>query len=310
MKKIKITCLGLLALSLGFTSCQEDESLTRANNRPIASLDSASVTTTEGQPATFTLNLDKAIHDAVEFRVEVVGGTAVEGVDFNMDNYGPASIFEGAFGYLGAMSPYVTTQDFTINTIADIYPEETKTIELKFTSVLNAKGYIDDLFLTVNIENFVQPNDDVSIRLEWDDAASANGSFAGCDIDYDLEVYDGGFGLFADSYYDCPELIVIADTAPDGNYFVVPSLYDLGGTPDTAADAVNLPFKLVIYKAGIWYNEMDFNDPAFNSFDGVGAATLGAVLVKTGTSFELQDGNGDTISTGKMGLPQFTSSRK
>lgn len=313
MKNKFLNIFAISALTAGaflMTSCNEDETLVRKGKPGMTiSQNGTSTTITEGEDIVITFNLEYALKDATQVRVEF-NGDGVTYSDFNgttMDSAGGG--FYGGEGFYISIPAFTDTYTYNLGTVQDVFPESDETATLTFYSA--AKGYATiDQEMTVTMNNYVQPNDDVSIRLEWDDAASTNGEFAGCDIDYDLEVYDGGFGLFADSYYDCPELIVIADTAPDGNYFVVPSLYDLGGTPDTAADAVNLPFKLVIYKAGIWYNEMDFNDPAFNSFDGVGAATLGAVLVKTGTSFELQDGNGDTISTGKMGLPQFTSSRK
>jgi len=292
------------------TSCNEDETLVR-KGKPAISLAENGTTTAvvEGDDIVMTFNLDYALKDATQVRVEF-SGDGVTYSDFNETTINDAGGgFFGGEGFFINIPAFTETFTYNFKTVQDIFPEANEEVTFKFYSAAKAYATIDQE-MTVTMTNYVQPNDDVTIRLEWPNAASTNGDFSGCDIDYDLEVYDGGFGLFDDSYYDCPEVIVLAETAPDGNYFVVPSLYDLGGTPDTAADAVNLPFKLVIYKAGLWYNEIDFNDPAFNSFDGVGAATLGAVLVKTGTSFELQDGNGDTISTGRMGLPQFTSSRK
>jgi len=291
------------------SSCNEDETLVREGKPVITIAENAtSKTIVEGESFDITFNLSYPLQHATQVRVDFTG----EGLtysDFNETTIASAGGgFFGGEGFYIEIPAFTDTYTYSFKTVEDIFPEDNETAKLTFFSAAKAYATIDQE-MTVTLDNYTQPNNDVTIELRWDTAASTNGAFSGCDIDFDLDLYDGGFAPFDDSWYDCPEVITIAEGAPDDTYYVVPSIYDLGGAPDSAAETVNLPFKLVIYKAGIWYNEIDFDTPDFNSTTGGGAA-LGAVLVKTGTSFELIDANGDTVSTGKMSIPQFTSLRK
>lgn len=305
-----------LALSLGLVtlSCQEDETLARSV-KPVVSLDySGPNTIMEGDQVQFTLNVDKASQHRIDFRISLEEGSTGSVSDIQhggiSDDFFAPDEFFAAFGLQGAIAPYTTSQTFTLIANKDLFPEDTEKFKVRVSSISKGEGFIDDLMFEFNVDNYAQPNHDLTIELQWPDAASTNEEFAGCDIDFDLDLYDGFFGAYDNSWYDCPESITIPEGAPDDTYYVVPSIYDLGGTPDTIEDMVNLPFRLVIAKQGIWYNEIDFNLDDFNSNSGTGAATLGAVLVKTGNTFELQNADGNTISTGKMAMPEFKSRRK
>jgi len=302
MKKIKTTCLGLFALSLGFISCQEDDSLPLANNKPVVTFASNNVTTTEGQPGVFTLNLSKAIHHSVQFRVEVVGGTAVEGVDFDMSTFGAASIFEGAFGYLGSVSPYMSSQDFSINTIADVDPEETKTVELKISSVQEAKGLIQPQIVTINIENYVA--DDLTASLNWS-GTYLSGGVEACDadsvLDFDLELLDSGANYIQTSYSNCPEMLTILGTDADDTYTIDVSLWTNNGY--NTGSVTNIPVTITFTKAGVYSETYDLSSlyplAAGGDQDGNVNAYNTFTVIKTGNVYTVTDPNATQVVSGK-----------
>lgn len=315
-KFLKIFTLSALTIGgLFVTSCNEDETLDR-KGKPTLTLASNSATVTEGENAEITFNFDFAIKDPAHVRIEIqpVSTASDNDVSWGIPTVASAGGgFFGGEGYFLTIPAFTDTFTYTLPAIQDLFAEGTETLELKFYSA--GKGYakIDQTF-TLTIDNYAQPNDDLLVRLEWGSTSfTDNGgdTVSGCDIDFDLEIYDGG-GLAYDSYYDCPENITIPETAADGTYAIVPSLWTTGVAP--TADRQDLPIKIIVAKQGVWYNEIDLNLAEFNAADGGldqgngGAIALGALLVKNGTTFTLQDATGTDISTGR--LANLTSNRK
>lgn len=306
----------LVAGSIFTTSCNEDESLQR-KGKPTLTLASNAATVTEGESAPITFDFEFAIKDPAHVRIEIVGGTGSEAdVSFGLPTIDQAGGgFFGGEGYFLTIPAYTDSYTFDLATVQDLFPEDAETVELKFFSA--GKGYakIDQTF-TVTINNYVQPNDDVTIRLEWPSTSfvdNGGDTVSGCDIDFDLEIYDAG-GVAYDSYYDCPENIVMPETAADGTYAIVPSLWTTGVAQTT--ERQDLPVRIIVAKQGVWYNEVDLNLPEFNAADGGldqgngGAIALGALLVKNGTTFTLQDATGTDISTGRLANFNITPNRK
>ncbi|PHS03773.1 MAG: hypothetical protein COA88_15055 [Kordia sp.] len=301
LNKLKATSLGLIALSLGLASCQEDESLQKANNRPVVTLESNNITVTEGQDAVFALNLSEAINHPVEYRIEVIGGTAVEGVDFNMGNFSAGDFYYGAYGYANAVSAHNTTQNFNITTIADVLPEDTKTIEFKFSPYQKMAGTIENLFLTVNIENLV--SDDLTTTLNWsgDYLGATDVCDTGAGLDFDLELYTSAGGAPTQvSYTDCPEVITIAGTDADDTYDLDASLWLSNG--NTSATITNIPVSITFTKAGFFSETVDLSATFPLADGGLDEGNSNAIktytIVKSGTIYTISDGTSQIV-TGK-----------
>ncbi|NQY29741.1 MAG: hypothetical protein HRT69_09735 [Flavobacteriaceae bacterium] len=301
LNKLKATSLGLIALSLGFTSCQEDESLQKANNRPVVTIESNNITVTEGQDAVFALNLSEAINHPVEYRIEVIGGTAVEGVDFNMSNFSAGDFYYGAYGYASAVSAHSTTQNFSITTIADVLPEDTKTIELKFSPYQKMAGTIENLFLTVNIENLV--SDDLTTTLNWsgDYLGATDVCDAATGLDFDLELYASAGGApVKTSYGDCPEAITITGTDADDTYDIDASLWQSNG--NTSGTITNIPVSITFTKVGFFSETIDLSTTFPLADNGLNEGNNNAIktfsIVKLGTIYTINDG-ATQVATGK-----------
>ncbi len=313
----KLAVTVFTAASLFTVSCQEDESLIRANDRPIATLAANTISADEGNCAKFTINLSKAIQDAVEFRIEVIGGTAEEGVDFDMDNFDGTSIFEGEFGYIGTIAPYQTSQEFSINTILDADVEGIETIDFKLTSILAAEGYINDLVFTVNLSDFVPTTLDV--LLDFDGSITVDGNaYDKCNLDFDIFISDSetsNTDIIHNWDGPCNELLSAgggselldndtnnwADTC-DATYYVWIDLWDASGAP-AVTNHEDVPMDLVftIVTGGV-SNDITLSLPSLyrtddqDSNNGTGGEKLAAKIVIHGNSYIITDNAGNVIN--------------
>lgn len=305
MKKNKLIIKSLLALSIvyfSFSACQEDEGLPRNNDKPLVTLENDIITVNEGENATFKLIASKAINDPIQFKIEVVEGSAIDGEDFDMSNFGIPSVYEGEFGYIGSIPAYSQSAEFDIITIIDELPEDTEYVKFKITSVLQAKGFFnEETYLTVYINNTA--TDDLTMRFSWSGTFQSGGeSVDFCDIDLDLELYQGdGSQPILTSYNDCPEQIVLESSMPDGEYYLIASLW----TTEGYNEPINIPAIMNFFKAGTTFN---------NSFDvseyfpmaaggyqqGNPDPTTYYVIIKTGTTFTIIDQTETVVAEGRM----------
>ncbi|WP_299889833.1 hypothetical protein [uncultured Lacinutrix sp.] len=148
----------LLTFSFSITSCNEDETLVR-EGKPTLSLAAKSTTATEGENVSMDFELSFPIGSISQVRVEVVGGTAVEGEDYSfnlgtVDDQGGG--FFGGDGYYAEMPAYLTSytlSDF-ITIAENNQAESAETIQLRLFSVSKAEALVDDTFtITINPHN-------------------------------------------------------------------------------------------------------------------------------------------------------------
>lgn len=71
-----------LTVLLGFTSCMDDDQDYPAENKPIATMDMTSANIAEGETVTFTVNLDKAIYNASDFKIDLLTSSSGDMEDF------------------------------------------------------------------------------------------------------------------------------------------------------------------------------------------------------------------------------------
>lgn len=311
-KKFSKNIITLVALTfLILSSCNTDESLPRQGNKPEVTLESDNITVNEGETATFRLNLSRAINDAVDFKIEVVGGTAIDGEDFDMSQFDIPSIYEGDFGYLGQIPAYQAFADFNIDTFFDDGFEDLETVKFKISTVLEGKGLIaNETYLTLNINNSV--SNDLSIRLNWDGTfESAGETVDNCDLDFDLELYNQDGDVIEFSYSNCPESLTLSATdLADGTYALYISLWTTGGYFEN----INIPVNVNFFKQGTAFNVTNNLSEFFpmqdgGLLDGNTSAGIEYTITKSGTVFTITNLDGDTVFQARQSK-RIRSSRK
>ena len=299
MKKIinfKYTFLGAIML-LSAISCTDDDQSYPDPNKPIATVDTNSITINEGESATVTLTLDKVIGDEIDYKIEVVGGDATDGDDFQIvadDDYPEFDL--GPAGYRLTIPAGASSRTFQINGLNDIYVDGSESVRLKITSAGNGNGLLEngEEFITVNLNN--QTSQDFYVGLAWSgtyvDADGDEHDF--CDFDLDLEIYTDVFGLVATSYSSCPEEITVpANALADGNYYLVPSFYD-NDTGVAPATNVQIPATITFAKPGIDVAQIDISDVWDYETGGFEQGNPDAYLVRyllniSGTTYTVTD---------------------
>lgn len=319
MKKIKLYNKALLVTLLAvFASCNDDEDATSQRGiKSVISADIVNFSVVEGETVTIDLTTDLPNNDVMDYKLELVGGTGsyndftTTGTETTLDDGW------GLIGYKFEFPAYASSASFDITTVFDFLPEGTETLVFKLSSMGNAKGLIAENSQTITINVTNATSDDVVAVVDWaqnsfnahgnlvegtyDDAAGDSHAF--CDYDFDLEIYDAGFNVVADSYTSCPEQTGVSSTDPDGDYFIVPSFWTTVG-PTAPAEEIKFKVKVTISKPGVWVYETNIDD-VWNTTDGgavqgfADAYQIAALLTKTGTTYVLEDANGDVVASGK-----------
>lgn len=191
----------------------------------------------EGQTITFTISIDRAIANDINFKASLVGGTATEA--------------DVELGDLVTIASYDTETTITITIVDDMIPEddETATIRIEPAGVdsvfwISPHNTLPEFNYT--IKSSVNPTDLV-VALAWDGDVAP---------DMDMFVFneiDGPWSLAASD--DNPEVTnVILGDEPDGAYYIGFDPYDVNsgvetldysfiiGTPDGAIKTISGTF--------------------------------------------------------------------
>ncbi len=147
----------LLTIVAIVSSCNEDETLER-KGKPTVSVLNSGISVQENAQPDIEFSLSYSIKNTTHMRVEIIGGTAIEGEDYTVNLETIESAGGGYFGgegYFATIPPFTTDyvlSDFiTIN--QDNITEGRETIELQLFSA--SKGYaIVDQTYTINIDDY------------------------------------------------------------------------------------------------------------------------------------------------------------
>ncbi len=319
MKKAfyKIAVLSLLTLSsLTYFSCNDDDTEFGKKDKPTLSIVNKTYSVVEGQPFELQFTLDKAINDPIEYKLVIKpDGTAEDQMDYYIQDgclsNDPSCVAieenGGPVGYVFTVPAYTTNYTLTIETIEDYLPEGTENFKVYVLSRRNLKGLVaEDTEMSLTINNFSSTN--LKTTLDW------SGTYLGidgaqhdfCDIDLDLEFYDAGGNIVADSYYECPEEI-LSSTLPDGSYDIYASFWSLGGA--TPAANQDIPFTVTVSKQGIWYRDLPFtgvlNTSMVTAENGNSDAYVYIGTVnRSGNIYTLTDSNGVQLEQGRHAAPK------
>jgi len=221
MKKILL----ILTVGLFITSCESDNiaDTIDPNNFPTATFslanpsDAGATIAEDSDGVVVNVMTDKPVNNGTSFGGEQVGGTAIEGEDFEIKATAIA-----AFGTSGTVS---------IVPINNPFPKTDRTVvvevgpDVEFVeSLLNPNTQLP---FTVSFTiTDVNPSTGVNVGFAWDEDAAA-------DLDL-VTLNEAGANVSGGALAtgENPEIgIAVANTRPDGDYFVNVDLFDIEGTP-------------------------------------------------------------------------------
>ncbi|SEP96621.1 hypothetical protein [Flavobacterium urocaniciphilum] len=319
MKKAfnKFAVLSLLTLSsLAYFSCNDDDTEFGKKDKPTLSVVNKSYSVVEGQPFELQFTLDKAINDPIEYKLVIKpDGTAEDQMDYYIQNgclsNDPSCVAieenGGPVGYVFTVPAYTTNYTLTIETIADYLPEGTENFKVYVLSRRNLKGLVaEDTEMDLSITNYVST--EILARFDW------TGTYMGtdgeehdfCDLDLDLEFYDGGGNVVEYSYSSCPEEI-ITSSLPDGDFDVYASFWSLAGaSPEPNQD---IPFTVTVAKQGVWTRDLTFsgvlNTSMVSGEDGNPDAYIYVGTInRSGNIYTFTDSNGVQLEQGRHAAPK------
>lgn len=174
------------------SSCNEDESLER-EGKPVVSIEQKNITTTEGFGVALKFDFSYVIKEEAQFRIEVVGGTAEEGVDYN---FNLDTIEDAGFGYFGGEGYFAEVPSFQrsfvlsdiLTLVEDGVNDPNETIILKISSVSKGTILINET-VTITTEELVPTTLDVTLDYQGSITIDGN-SFNKCDLDFDILLND------------------------------------------------------------------------------------------------------------------------
>ncbi len=314
-------------LAAGFASCSnydegEDDTFNTRADKPVVTVSATSFTATEGEDIEITLTANKALTVPMEFKLELLPGSTGDFRDFVASGE-ETSITTGAgpIGHLISMPAYATTYTFTISPEVDLEVEGTETFNFRIYSASNGVGLIGEGSenITVTVNDYV--SNDVGMRLVWDGnyadsyGTIVDGEYLGTDgnlhaiDDFDFDLYVISTTTFEDvtgyagATGNSPEYVVVEESAPDGEYYVIADLYSWGTTP---VEEFDFDMTLHASKFGVWDATLPISN--FSSSHPTSApAGLGdgyvivAILNKTGTTYTLTDAQTEELlASGRM----------
>lgn len=325
-KKTSYSLVAVFLLGLITFSCQDDDDSIARRGKPALSILSNSVTVTEGETAVFTLDVEYAVSEKIDIRVDILdadgnpvvtaegdpttGNGFYDRVQFESIEVPYPTWFEsgwfqygylGGTGYVASYPPFTETIELNIETLQDFIQDGTQTINLRLsgTSLMNATIQED---ITVIVNDFTGNN--LVARLNWagdylDSAADPCDIDAGLDLDLEL-IYDGAY--VQTSYNDCPEQLTILSSDTDGIYTIDASFWTANG--NTSVDGNNVPVSIDFMKDGVFLESVDLsslfplNDGGLN--DGNGNAITSFSVEKNGNTYTITDSNNTQIAQGRF----------
>lgn len=269
-KRYLSSAFALLFSGLVFVSCNDNDPDFVYNEKPAITTDMEAYTVNEGREVTVVLNTSKVSNVPMEVKLEVVGGTAVLGEDYELPGLevGPADGL-GNDGFLVTFPANTSSYTFKIPTIINDVVDADKTILLKLTGAHNMNGTIDRT-ISVTIKNVGNVLD---LTLGWDKTFTYGANqFNLCGVGYDVDfvVLDANGDQVADAQTaDCPETLQLSQaTLADGTYDVYAYLYDDAGLPGAPGlTPFNIPLNVDYIRLGSasLNDGGSFSVPAFTS---------------------------------------------
>jgi len=305
--KYILYCTAILAVT---ASCMEDEQSYPDANKPVIT---SSVNTLnieeDGDPATFTVNLSRAIGDPVDFKIEQTGGSAtVEDYAFSIGELGESEI--GPAGYQGTIPAGTTSFEVSISAPLDIFADQGDTATFRIVQGQNGNALVNggEIEFTVNIQNSTSQT--LFLLMDWDTDVTyqfldGDGELDEIDehlcdvVDFDLISYPSQSYLLGTA--DCPEILEDGGVLADGTYELMTDLYSVT-TEEEPLAPFDIPYSLTIAQPGLFVATVSYAN-VYNSDSPVSAPpgngpglTLAATLVVENGSYTVYDMEGNLVT--------------
>ncbi|MFD2915389.1 hypothetical protein [Psychroserpens luteus] len=335
-KKISYALAAVFLLSLVTFSCQDDDDSIARRGKPELTLLSNSVTVTEGETAVFTIDVEYAVSEKIDIRIDILdadGNPVVtaegdpttgngfydrvqfESIEVPYPTWFESGWFEygylGGTGYVASYPAFTETIQLNIETLQDFIQDGTQTINLRLsgTSLMNATIQED---ISIIVNDFT--GSDLIATLNWSGDYLDSGEDpcdidAGLDLDLEL-IFDGAY--IQTSYNDCPEQLTIISSDADGIYTIDASFWTANG--NTSTDGNNVPVSIDFMKDGVFLESVDLsslfplNDGGLN--DGNGNAITSFSVEKNGNTYTITDSNNTQIAQGRFADYRLTLEQK
>lgn len=297
-------------MAFALYSCDPDNPSEDAREiKPVVSANQTSFNVAEGEAASVTLTTTTPYRTTMEFKIELVGGTAgADDYTISPTLVGPTTLADGIGpdgAFLLEFPANTSTFTFDITPILDLLPEGTENLQFALTSSGNGRGLVapGSEFINVSITNTI--SDDFYASISWD------GTYLGvdgdehdyCDFDFDLELYDDSFNLVESSYSSCPEELTLDQSNQDGQYSIVASFFSNAGVVPASGE-INFPLMLTVSRPGAFVSVVDLSTIFKYTDGGVDEGNpdgyyIAATVDKVGSTYTVRDANDPTIVIGQ-----------
>jgi len=276
MKKILL----ILTVGLFISSCESDDFADpiNPNDFPTATFslanpsDAGATITEDSDGVVVNVMTDKAVNNGTSFGGEQVGGTAIEGEDFEIKG--------------SSISAFGNSTTVSILPINNPFPKTDRTVvvevgpDVEFAEALLNPNTQLPFTVSFTITD-VNPTTGVNVGLAWDEDAAA-------DLDLEIVKEDGStlrFGPTATG--ENPEIgVLLLNTDPDGTYYLDLNLFDIEGTPIDFNFGISDPNGSVSEFNGT-FDVDNLDQYTFDANTDLGGSYRLIKIVKSGTTYTI-----------------------
>lgn len=293
----------VLITGLSFVACTnvEDDTSFSSVNKPTLSVVDTDLTVMEGDDIVLNFTSDFQISMASDIKVDLLFNDTADANDVMIDLETATLEIEawGPNGYKFSYPGFTDTYSLTIGSATlDALADGGDHFQIKISSMGNMYTKVDDNTQIIDVTITTVP-DILVMELDWA-YGYVDGAGDEVDLDFDIEVYDGGFGFYDYSYDYHPERVIFDNSTPDDTYYVLAELWSTNGA---VASTDPIPSTMTFNKDS-WSESVDltsyFNTADGGLGDGNGSAYVMFVVTKTGNYYEVEDDMGNPIASGRL----------
>lgn len=302
--KIKLFVITMLAGSLFFTSCSDDDATGDSVLEVNPSVTGTVVTEFDSSTALTVYEVDQ---DTLKYTVTISNPQPVD-IHLSVSKLSGSATVDSDFAFDSSVviPAYSTTATGSIYILNDLTPEGSESFTLQIGGVNTSNASIPVKTVSVNIEN--EKSNTLELTFNFNKSFSIAGTpYNLCGIGYDMDFYLLDSSLNDTGNYEaatgaCTEVLTLEDdgSLADGIYYIYYDIYDDGGISNVYHDPFDIPIS-VDYLRGGAISEGTFNqEDAFvpNSTDGSGNEYLMTVELAAGV-FTIKDSSDAIVATGK-----------
>lgn len=293
----------VLITGLSFVACTnvEDDTSFSTVNKPTLSVVDTDLTVMEGDDIVLNFTTDFQISSASDIKVDLLFNDTADADDVTINLETASLQFEawGPDGYKFAYPEFTNSYSLTIGSATlDALADGGDHFQIKVSSMGNMATKVDENTQIIDVTITTVP-DILVMELDWA-WGYVDGAGDEVDLDFDIEVYDGGFGFYDYSYSDHPERVIFDNSTPDDTYYVLAELWSASGAVPTTDP---IPSTMTFNKDS-WSETVDlssyFNTADGGADDGNPNYYVLFSVEKVGNYYTIEDDMGNPIASGRL----------